>query len=135
MSFSKTALRVSPNFVLDRAESGLEKLPGLTLADEHAFDPSMPLTCTFFKPGKSNGAPSIFSIHNYTWREACELLLFAHAITGCDMTSALYTKAKIRGLKLIMNHEELSDEFKIFNLKDASKEVIKSAGDLDDVKP
>jgi hypothetical protein len=50
----------------------------------------------FLKPGKSNGAPISFSIHikKVTMGEACELLLSAHAMTGCDTTSALYAKGK-----------------------------------------
>lgn len=61
--------------------------------------------------------------------EACEVLLFAHAMTGCSTTSALYNKGIFRGLKLIQNYEELREEMKIFNQKDAFKELTNAAGE------
>ena len=61
--------------------------------------------------------------------EACEVLLFAHAMTGCDTTSAIFKKGKVRGLKILQHNKELRDGVKIFNQKDASKQTIKDAGE------
>ena len=55
-------------------------------------------------------------------------LLFLHAITGCDTTSALYKKGKKKAWKLLDNPDvqNLANEF---NRRDARKESVISAGE------
>ncbi len=85
----------------------------------------------FLKPGKCSSSSTHFDIEmvKEDMGEACEVLLFIHAMTGCDTTSAIYKKGKIKGLKVLQNNKELRDGMKIFNKIDATKDSIKAAGE------
>ena len=52
-----------------------------------------------------------------------EHVLFAHAVSGCDTTSALYRKGKIKCLKILQTHD-LQDVVEVFNGLNSSKEEI-----------
>lgn len=85
----------------------------------------------FMRPGKCNTSPTTFNIQKekQNMGETCEVLLLAHAITGCDTTSAFYKKGKVRGLKLLQKHKELRDGMKPFYQQDSTKEAVKAAGE------
>lgn len=63
-------------------------------------------------------------------REMCDLLLFAYAFTGCDMTSAIFRKGKIEAFKMLSNRADLKDSAKIFYDTNASKNAIAAAGEI-----
>jgi len=54
---------------------------------------------------------------------------FAHAMTGCDTTSALYRKGKRQAMQLIMKCPDVHDDAEIFNQPKSSKEAIAEAGE------
>ena len=54
-------------------------------------------------------------------------LLFLHAMTGCDTTSALYRKGKKLPFKKLKEDEELQRKVQIFNDAQASTEDITAA--------
>jgi len=52
-----------------------------------------------------------------------------HAMTGCDMTSALYRKGKRQAMQLIMKCPDVHDDAETFSNPDSSKEAIAIAGE------
>ncbi|CAG9771594.1 unnamed protein product [Ceutorhynchus assimilis] len=57
------------------------------------------------------------------------VLLFAHAMTGSDTTSALFGKGKTALLNLLMKNEELMSEVQLFNSQGAEIEALVSLGE------
>lgn len=53
-------------------------------------------------------------------------ILFAHSVSGCDKTSALCQKSKVKCLK-IFKKDELQDFVEVFNAPDSSKEIFNAA--------
>lgn len=58
-----------------------------------------------------------------------EVILFAHAFTGTDTTSAAYRRGKAQACQLLKNRPTVRDEMSIFYKKDASQEEIAVAGE------
>lgn len=55
-------------------------------------------------------------------------LLFVHAVTGCDTTSAFYKKGKVKALDIISSHEDWSI-LRVFTQPDSTHEDIQAAGE------
>lgn len=62
--------------------------------------------------------------------ELKDVLLFAHAISGCDTTSSLYRKGKKKTFKLLQNNPHLRQTVSVFNNSCASHEQIGNAGEI-----
>lgn len=58
-----------------------------------------------------------------------ESLLFSHAMTGCDTTSAFYGLGKSKAIDLIKTNREARQSAEVFLRKDESEEVIKREGE------
>ena len=58
-----------------------------------------------------------------------QCILFIHAASGCDTTSAIYRKGKAAALKTLESHEELQRQIGVFYIKTSSCEEISSAGE------
>ena len=61
--------------------------------------------------------------------ECKDSLLFLHAVTGCDTTSALYNQGKKKAYKLLKEHTGLAKDGSIFNMPQAAKKDLISAGE------
>ena len=59
----------------------------------------------------------------------CECLLFAHAVSGCDTTSAIFGIGKVKHMKSLQASSELRSSVEIFGLQTASKEQVLSVGE------
>lgn len=46
------------------------------------------------KPGRGNTAERLYSAHSLKHKEVAENILFLHAFSGCDATSALFNQGK-----------------------------------------
>lgn len=57
-----------------------------------------------------------------------ESILFLHAISGCDTTSAFYGKGKVQSI-LLGKKVDLQDTINVFNNPNASHEQVKEAGE------
>jgi len=55
--------------------------------------------------------------------------MFIHVIGGCDTTSSLSQKGKIKHLKKVQKHSELYDSLLIINNESSSPEEIERAGE------
>jgi hypothetical protein len=56
-------------------------------------------------------------------------ILFLHAISGCDTTSALYLQGKKKALKILSRKVDLSETLQKFNSSHADPEEIAVAGE------
>ena len=61
--------------------------------------------------------------------ECKDSLLFLHAVTGCDTTSALYNQGKKKAYTLLKEHTGLAKGVSIFNMPQAAKKDLISAGE------
>ena len=61
--------------------------------------------------------------------ECKDSLLFLHAVTGCDNTSVLYNQGKKKAYKLLKEHTGLAKDVSIFNMPQAAKKDLISAGE------
>ena len=87
----------------------------------------------FFAPEpKSNKAPRIWDIHTLKEKlgqDTCHLILFAHALLGCDSTSRIHGVGKGLALKRLIEDNDFRTSAAVFMQKSASKEEIKTAGE------
>ena len=56
-------------------------------------------------------------------------ILFLHAVTGSDTTSAPYQQGKRKGYKVLTSNEQLENTVKIFNKQDDNADNIAKAGE------
>lgn len=85
----------------------------------------------FFAPGTSGRAGKAHNIEEVQKRlgRVKSVILFAHAFTGCDTTSAIFNKGKASLLKILQGNEELCKEIEVFSQPDADVEKIVSCGE------
>ena len=59
----------------------------------------------------------------------CQVLLFIHAMSGCDTTFALYRQSKEKTFKLLMQNDELHKVAAVFNNSASSHDDVAKAGE------
>ena len=81
------------------------------------------------RPGSSNS--TVFDIKRLqnALGELKANLLFLHSATGCDTTSALYNQGKKKAFKLLKANAGLAKDVLVFNMPNATKEELVSAGE------
>ena len=69
-----------------------------------------------FKPGSGKYPNEVYDITDIksTIRGLCNCLLFLHAMTGSDTTSALYRQVKKKSFKLVTQNPELQTPVEVF---------------------
>ncbi|KMQ87542.1 hypothetical protein RF55_13146 [Lasius niger] len=83
----------------------------------------------FLKPGKGKVERKIYSSRSFDEHKSSkDHILFLHAFSGCDTTSALFNKGKTAALKLLEKRQDLQVAAQVFNRIDASRESISSNG-------
>jgi len=85
-----------------------------------------------YKPGAGKCPDKVFSISfiQQHLSEASSTLLFLHAMTGCDTTSALYRQGKRKAFNLLQkNHELQGHVVKVFNDPTSSPDSVSSVGE------
>ena len=81
------------------------------------------------KKGKNGKTWDILKIVEVLGSNICHLLLFTHAILGCDTTSKPYGLGKGSALKLLKNNEEFRNLAKVFYNPNATKQEVDTAGE------
>ena len=81
--------------------------------------------------GPSSNNTTVFDIKSLQSAvgECKDSLLFLHAVTGCNTTSALYNQGKKKAYKLLKKHTGLAKDVSIFNMPQAAKKDLNSAGE------
>ena len=83
----------------------------------------------FLKPGKAQVQSAIYSSQSLTAYPKCQAhILFLHAITGCDTTSAIFKRGKIAVFKLFEKRNDLIDCAEVFTKIDSSPHDIVTNG-------
>lgn len=81
------------------------------------------------KPGKGKAERKVYCSRNLQSREGLkERILFAHAFSGCDTTSCLFQKGKIKCFKLL-ERDDLQEVVNIFNNSNATHNEVTRAGE------
>lgn len=82
-------------------------------------------------PGKGTSQNTFYSPRYFNFSSAVKQnLLFLHAISGCDTTSAFYRQGKLKFVQLLEKNTALQEAVKIFHHADADPEDLISAGQL-----
>jgi len=77
------------------------------------------------KPGKVQIKTKIYSSQSLSSYSKCQVhILFLHAITGCDTTSAFYQRGKTKVFKLSEKCQDLVDCAEVFKNIDFSPDII-----------
>lgn len=83
----------------------------------------------FLKPGKENIRPALYSPIEAATSPVKEHILFLHAMSGCDTTSALFNQGKTKLLKTLEKNPSLGTIIAIFKDSTASQESVATAGE------
>ena len=85
----------------------------------------------FFKPGHGKVTNKTYNITEIVLKlgDMCRYILFLHAITGCDTTSAIYRQGKKKAFRVLKNSVHLQKCAATFNESTASKDMLVSAGE------
>lgn len=90
-----------------------------------------PLQNVYFrKPGKGKIVEKIYSPRSLKYSDVvANNILFLHAFSGCDTTSCLYNKGKVKFFNLLQKNKSLSESIQIFKDENANSEDIICAGE------
>jgi len=82
-------------------------------------------------PATSKIAGKIYNIDTIksSVGNASKSILFVHAMTGCDTTSALKNKGKAAPWKMLLKNSELREYAQVFNSPSSTREDIATAGE------
>lgn len=83
------------------------------------------------RPQSGSKRASMFNIFKQReiHQECKDALLFCHAVSGCDTTSSIFRKGKVKSLSLLKKEEQLRHTVSVFNDSDATKDQIAVAGE------
>jgi hypothetical protein len=86
---------------------------------------------TFIKPGRGKVPSKVYSStklqHNLG--DMKTHLLFLHAVTGCDTTSAPYRQGKKKAYHMLKKRPDLQEQVSIFYHENATPEAVSAAGE------
>jgi len=83
----------------------------------------------FLKLGKAKVKTTIYSSKSFgSYIKSKDHILFLHAVTGCDTTSALFAKDKAKSLKILEKRDDLRTATEVFNKKNCSPQLIVKNG-------
>ncbi|KMQ85933.1 hypothetical protein RF55_15251 [Lasius niger] len=81
------------------------------------------------KPGKGKTLQQIYSTQSIIDKTAADNILFLHAFSGCDTTSALFKQGKMKCVNVLLKNPHLKELVQVFKNQDANPEVIAEAGE------
>ncbi|GBM21561.1 hypothetical protein AVEN_219717-1 [Araneus ventricosus] len=84
----------------------------------------------FLKPEKLKIVEKIFSPHTALEKTIADNILFIHAMSGCDTTSALFNYGKMKFVHTLKNNHDLLKVIEIFKKPDITPEAVVDAGNL-----
>lgn len=84
----------------------------------------------FLKPSRGKSVQKFFSTLSLdkTFPKCKQHILFLHALTGCDTTSAFYNRGKMKFAKIFEEREDLQNAAKIFKSVEDNEQIIIDAG-------
>lgn len=96
-----------------------------------ALTPEKPNNMFFMKPPTRSNPSVVYDINKLAkkYAKTRKCLLFIHAISGCDTTSAIYRKGKVQALQILSKNPQLQTEIEIFLNQDSTRDKICEAGE------
>nr|GBL94911.1 hypothetical protein AVEN_270754-1 [Araneus ventricosus]GBL94920.1 hypothetical protein AVEN_30629-1 [Araneus ventricosus]GBL94934.1 hypothetical protein AVEN_55367-1 [Araneus ventricosus]GBL94961.1 hypothetical protein AVEN_158221-1 [Araneus ventricosus] len=82
----------------------------------------------FLKPGKEKIDEKIFSPRIALEKTIADNILFIHAMSGCDTTSALFNYGKMKFVQTLKNNHDLLKAIEIFKNPYITPEAVVDAG-------
>ncbi|GBN02979.1 hypothetical protein AVEN_255935-1 [Araneus ventricosus] len=82
----------------------------------------------FLQPGKGKFTEKIFSPLTALEKTTADNILFIHAMSGCDTTSALFNYSKMKFVQTLKNNPDLLKEIEIFKNPDIIPEAVVDTG-------
>ncbi|KAJ8887394.1 hypothetical protein PR048_013609 [Dryococelus australis] len=84
----------------------------------------------FMKPKKDRTETKIYSLESMSKFFKCKKhILYLHAMTGCDTTSALFSKGKIEAVQLLNKRPNLWTDASMFKEPNTPKDVVERYGE------
>lgn len=84
----------------------------------------------FFKPGKGKVSQTLYNPHLAADKTLSDHILFLHAMSGCDTTSALLNQEKLKFLKVLQRNNDLQPVIDAFKDPHAYQDEIAEAGNV-----
>lgn len=84
---------------------------------------------SFMKPGKGKVSQAIYDPH-LSNKTLSDLVLFLHAMSDCDTTSALFNQGKLKFSKVLQKNTDLVAVIDTFNDPRAHQDEIAQAGNM-----
>lgn len=84
----------------------------------------------FRKPARGKIAQKLYSSQSFQYGEAiADNILFLHAFSGCDITSALYNIGKNKFFSILEKNPHLNNTVQIFKQREIDPEIIATVGE------
>lgn len=84
----------------------------------------------FLKPGKGKVSQTLYNPHLAADKTLSDHILFLHAMSGCDTTSALFNQGKLKFLKVLQKNNDLQPVIDAFKDPHAHQDEIAEAGNV-----
>jgi hypothetical protein len=81
------------------------------------------------KPEKGKNSQQIYSTKCIIDKTATDHILFLHAFSGCDTTSALFNQGKMKFINVLRKNPDLNEIIQVFKNPNADPEIIAKAGE------
>lgn len=88
-----------------------------------------PSNVYFLKPGKGNVHSTLYHPPSIIDKSIADNILFLHAMSGCDTTSAMYNQGKVKFIRTLNKNPDLGRTIKVFADPAADVEAIVTAGE------
>lgn len=82
----------------------------------------------FSKPSKGQAAEKFYATNSFSLPKCKEHILFLHALTGCDTTSAFWNRGKNSFAKIFERRVDLQENAAIFQLENVDPKDLYAAG-------
>lgn len=82
------------------------------------------------KPEKGKILQQIYSTKSMIDQTAADHILFLHAFSGCDTTSALFHQGKLKCINVLRKNPDLNEVIQVFKNPKAGTEIIATAGEF-----
>jgi hypothetical protein len=86
-------------------------------------------TLYILKPGKEKISQQIYSTKSIIDKTVADHILFLHAFSGCDTTSALFNQGKMKFINVLRKNPDLNEIIQVFKNPNANPEIIAKAGE------
>jgi len=84
----------------------------------------------FLKPGKGKVSQTLYNPHLAIDKTLSDHILFLHAMSGCDTTSALFNQGKLKFLKVLQKNSDLQPAIDAFKDPHAHQNEVADAGNV-----